>query len=112
MEHWQKPNRTLLTTNDNILPDFQKYLVANNFSPEKNAPFYALWVNKFLSFCNNIDPVNRKADIAMPQFLSHLQKKQQTTDWQLSQAETAIKIYIYHYLKDDISSILPEPSHN
>jgi integron integrase len=97
---------------DNFLPDFQKYLVANNFSPEKNAPFYALWVSKFLSFCNNIDAVNRKTDIAMPQFLSHLQKKQQTTDWQLSQAETAIKIYIYHYLKGDISSILPEPLHN
>ncbi len=98
--------------NDNILPDFQKYLVANNFSPEKNAPFYALWASKFLSFCNGIDPVNRKTDIAVPQFLSNLQKKQQTTDWQLSQAETAVKLYIYHYMKGDVSSILPEPSSN
>ena len=97
---------------DNILPDFQKYLVANNFSPEKNAPFYALWVSKFLSFCNSVDPVNRKADIAIPQFLSQLQRKQQITDWQFSQAETAIKVYIYHYLKGDGSSIIPEPSHN
>ncbi len=68
---------------DNILPDFQKYLVTNNFSPEKNAPFYALWVSKFLSFCNGIDAVNRKADIAMPQFLSQLRRNQQVTDWQL-----------------------------
>ncbi len=97
--------------NDNILPDFQKYLVANNFSPEKNAPFYALWVSKFLSFCNSLDEVSRKADIAMPQFISHLQKLNQTTDWQLSQAETAIKLYIYHYLKGNASSVFPEPLH-
>ena len=71
--------------NNNILPDFQRYLVANNFSSEKNVSFYALWVSKFLSFCYNIDAVNRKTDIAMPQFLSHLQRKQQTTDWQLFQ---------------------------
>ncbi|MCP4270146.1 MAG: hypothetical protein GY777_31995, partial [Candidatus Brocadiaceae bacterium] len=98
--------------NDIILPDFQKYLVANNFSPQKNAPFYALWVSKFLSFCNSVDPVNRKTDIAVPQFLSNLQSKQQTTDWQLSQAETAIKLYIYHFQKGNVSTILPEPSNN
>ncbi|MCP5008280.1 MAG: hypothetical protein GY941_30755, partial [Planctomycetes bacterium] len=102
----------IMAMNDNVLPDFQRYLVANKLSPEKNVPFYALWVSKFLSFCNSIDPVNRKADIAMPQFISYLQRKRQATDWQLSQAETAIRVYIYHYLKGDISSILPGPSNN
>jgi integron integrase len=42
--------------------------------------------------------------------LSHLQKNQQTPDWQLSQADKAIKMYIFHYLKGDISSVFPEYS--
>lgn len=37
---------------DNILPEYQEYLISNKLVPEKNARFYALWVSKFLSFSN------------------------------------------------------------
>jgi len=35
-----------------ILPDFKKFLLDRHLEPEKNAPFYAYWANKFLSFSN------------------------------------------------------------
>jgi hypothetical protein len=32
-----------------ILSEFQKFLLDKKFIPEKNTPFYAYWVNKFLN---------------------------------------------------------------
>lgn len=31
------------------LPEFQKYLLERSLAPEKNAPFLAYWVSRFLS---------------------------------------------------------------
>lgn len=98
--------------NDKILPDFQKFLVTNHFSPQKNTPFYALWVSKFLSFCNKLHENNHNVDIAVSQYISKLKRNHQITDWQVSQAKTALKVYIYHYLKGNISSIFPKSHHN
>ncbi len=33
-----------------ILPEFQNLLISRQLVPEKNVPFYANWVGKFLSF--------------------------------------------------------------
>jgi len=35
-----------------ILPDFQEFLLSHQLVTEKNIPFYALWVSKFISFMN------------------------------------------------------------
>ena len=37
---------------NNILPDFPKFLLSRGFAPEKNVSFYAHWVSKFLAFSN------------------------------------------------------------
>jgi hypothetical protein len=34
---------------NNILPDFQKFLLSRGFAPPKNVPFYANWVRKFIA---------------------------------------------------------------
>jgi hypothetical protein len=34
----------------NILPDFQAFLISRKLADEKHAPFFALWVYKFLAF--------------------------------------------------------------
>ena len=39
------------------LPDFQKFLLERSLAPEKNIPFLAYWVSRFLTF-------GRKKDIA------------------------------------------------
>jgi hypothetical protein len=38
------------TANKVVLPEFQNYLLTKNLVPEKNAPFYAYWVGKFLNY--------------------------------------------------------------
>jgi len=35
-----------------FLPEFQNFLISRQLVPEKNVPFYANWVGKFLSFLN------------------------------------------------------------
>jgi hypothetical protein len=35
-----------------ILPDFQEFLRNRRIVPERNIPYYALWVRKFLGFAN------------------------------------------------------------
>ncbi len=32
------------------LPEFQQFLLARKLVPEKNAPFYAYWVSRFLDY--------------------------------------------------------------
>ena len=33
-----------------ILPGFQKFLLERHLSPEKNIPFLAYWVSRFITF--------------------------------------------------------------
>lgn len=41
------------STNKEPLPEFQKFLLDKNLAPEKNIPFLAYWVSRFLSFARN-----------------------------------------------------------
>ena len=53
-----------------ILLKFQEFLIKEKRIPEKNAPYYALWVNKFFSFAGAV--VEEKIDNALKQFLTEL----------------------------------------
>lgn len=86
-----------------ILLRFQEFLVKEKHIPEKNAPYYALWVNKFFSFSTSID--DEKFDNIFRQFLEHL-SIQKAEDWQLEQAEEAVKFYFQEFIKGDGVSIL------
>ncbi len=35
-----------------VLPDFQDFLLSQKLAPEKNVPYLANWVSKFLAFSN------------------------------------------------------------
>jgi non-ribosomal peptide synthetase component F len=39
-------------TLNRILPEFQEFLLSHRLVPEKNAPYYARWVSRFLAFSN------------------------------------------------------------
>jgi len=45
-----------------ILPEFQDFLLSRSLVPERNAPFYAHWVSKFLAFSmeNEVGVTQRK----------------------------------------------------
>lgn len=71
-----------------ILPDFQEFLLSHQLVTEKNIPFYALWVSKFVSFMNGNRDIPK--DSVLLAFLEQLPKQKKIEDWQLQQAEEAV----------------------
>ena len=78
-----------------ILPEFQDFLLSRRLVPEKNIPFYAHWVSKFLAFSN----INRELDqdALVAEFLYSLKSKKNISDWQARQAEEALRLYLHHF---------------
>ena len=83
---------------NNILPDFQKFLLSRGFAPPKNVPFYANWVSKFIAFSNRHEELNH--DLLFEKFLDKLKSQQNTADWQIRQAHDAVQLYITHFMAD------------
>ena len=81
-----------------ILPDFQKFLIAHKFATKSNASYYAFWVSRFLNFSNNKEILPQ--DDKIKEFLSML-RREDAKDWQLLQAEKAVKLYLekFSYIK-------------
>ncbi len=76
--------------------EFKEYLLQKGGVKAKKLPFYLQWVNKYHFFCQQ----NGNND-SIWNFQKSLLEKY--TDWQIEQAEDAVKHYIYfknHYKKD------------
>jgi hypothetical protein len=56
-----------------VLPDFQDFLLSQKLAPEKNVPYLANWVSKFLAFSNR----KGQADIGqtVAEFLNSLEAR-------------------------------------
>ena len=83
---------------NNLLPDFQKFLLSRGFAPPKNVPFYANWVSKFISFSSRHEELNH--GLLFEKFLDKLKSQQNTADWQIRQAHDAVQLYITHFMAD------------
>ena len=91
---------------NNILPEFQEFIVQRKLAPENQAPFYAYWVSKFLRFSNRRQ--DKPLDLRVQMFLDVLKKDEKLQDWQFEQADNAIKLYIHHFLSNNTSALSPE----
>jgi len=78
-----------------VLPDFQDFLLSQKLAPEKNVPYLANWVSKFLAFNNS----KGQADIGqtVAEFLNSLEAKENIEDWQVRQAGEALRLYLNHF---------------
>lgn len=81
---------------ENILPEFQRFLLDKNIAPQKNAGFYAYWASKFIEFSN--DHQELPVVLRKTKFVSTLKENQRLEEWQVQQAESAVNLYIDHYL--------------
>jgi hypothetical protein len=63
--------------------------------PEKNIPFYAYWASRFLAFRHK--ETGSDVSIAVAEFLQSLKGDQITADWQIKQAEDAVRLYLAHF---------------
>jgi site-specific recombinase XerD len=84
-----------------VLPEFQDFLLSRSLVPEKNVSFYAHWVSKFLAFSNKNDEL--QPDLRVEKFLNELKSQKNIADWQIKQAEDALRLYIHHFLKAETS---------
>ncbi|MFZ3056153.1 MAG: phage integrase N-terminal SAM-like domain-containing protein, partial [Smithella sp.] len=91
---------------NDVLPEFQTFLLEKKLTPEKNVFFYALWVSKYFTYA-------RKKQISSDQYqenavIEFLKTDPNMSDWQIRQAGDAIRLYYFHYrgLKpDNLSTI-------
>ena len=84
--------------NNNLLPDFQKYIAERRLAAESQIPFYAYWVSKFLRFSNSKQ--DKSLDLRIQMFLDSLKNDKKLQDWQFTQADNAVKLYIHHFLSE------------
>jgi integron integrase len=92
---------------NDVLPEFQKYLLEKKLVPEKNVPFYAYWASRFLNYAKKHDLSGIEYDeIAVLKYLELLKSDQHILDWQHRQANDSIRLYYFHYLqKTDVRTV-------
>ena len=79
-----------------ILPEFQKFIAERKLAPENQISFYAYWVSRFLQFSNTRQ--DKPLDLRIQMFLDALKEDKKLEDWQFTQADNAVKLYIHHFL--------------
>ena len=93
--------------NNNYLPEFQEYLARRKMAPENQIPFYARWTGRFLRFSNAHQ--DKPVDLRIEMFLDALKKDKKLQEWQVVQADNAVRLYIHHFLSEagNISQLFP-----
>jgi hypothetical protein len=81
-----------------MLRAFEVFLTKKGAVKTQNAPYYLKWVSDCYSFLN--EPLsNRVSSEQKKQFLSDIAKRYE--DWQVKQADTAMRLYDY-FLSNDL----------
>lgn len=88
-----------MSTNSELLPRFQEFLIGQEGISRKYAPFFAYWVNSFTYYVNKRESVDLKEDINS--FLEELKQDKEIENWQIEQAKTALEVYVDKYLLDE-----------
>ena len=83
-----------LRENEMGLEEFGEFLLRRRIVPEKNAKFYVAWVRKFLGQAADpkLSPEERIED-----FVEGLRREGGREDWQVEQAERAVKMYFHSF---------------
>ncbi len=71
---------------------FSKYLESKRIVSKKRVPFYVAWFSQFFKFIDKKSNEEITPE-EVERFLKHLTKKRE--EWQVTQAEKAIRIYLY-----------------
>ena len=85
----------MLQENDINLSEFGGFLIRQKLADEKHASFMVWWVRKFFSEAS-MDPALTKDD-RIRLFLESLGKAGRYEDWQIEQAEQALRLYFVNF---------------
>jgi len=89
---------TLLYNNELQLGRFAEYLLKQRLVPEKNAPYYVSWVRKFLA--RGVTVPVLPLDERVAGFLKDLEAAASYQDWQITQAERALRLFFVNFKGD------------
>jgi integron integrase len=96
--------------NELELSKFGEFLLMKRLVPERNARYFVFWVRKFLNQVPDSGEFNLQDRLQI--FLDSL-RKANSEDWQVSQAERAIRLYFHNFQSNtDWKAPLPSPSSN
>ncbi len=99
-----------------MLSEFQSFLLVRKLAPGKNIPYLAHWVSRFLTFSRKRDTsADDYQEPVVTEFLETLRTDARVVDWQVRQAERALRHYGY-YLSSEVgkvtADIQPGPASN
>jgi len=83
-----------LRENELELSKYAEFLLRKRIVPERNATFYVKWIREFLE--QPADPA-QSLDERIEAFLEGLRTRSRCADWQVEQAEKAVRIYFYTF---------------
>ncbi len=101
---------------EKVLSEFQSFLLVRKLAPGKNIPYLAHWVSRFLTFSRKRDTsADDYQEPVVTEFLETLRTDARVVDWQVRQAERALRHYGY-YLSSEVgkvtADIQPGPASN
>jgi integron integrase len=78
-----------------ILPEFQTYLRDRKLAGERHIPYYALWASRFIRFAQTRPDKTGEAQVL--EFSQYAQTRWSLADWQTTQMQEALKLYLNHF---------------
>ncbi len=87
------------------LMEYEKYLVSNRLVQKDKAKYYVNWADKFLHGINYRDEAINQNSIVS--FINSMERENRYADWQIRQAENAVRMYIINFQKIDIRPKAP-----
>ena len=86
------------------LQKYGEFLLKANLVPERMAPFFVRWVRWFLKYGGSEASLAERMD----RFCANLEQSGRWKDWQIAQAERAVRVYFVNYLKQTDWNKRPE----
>jgi hypothetical protein len=82
-----------------ILPEFQSiFLKKKKLAQEKNVFFYALWASKYFTYARKKQISSEKyQENAVLEFIESMKSYSHMSEWQIRQAQDALRLYYFHY---------------
>ncbi|MFA4945472.1 MAG: tyrosine-type recombinase/integrase [Lentisphaeria bacterium] len=91
-----------------VLEEFRRFLAGRRLVPERHLTYYVLWIRRFLEFAAPRQAEGFEA--CRLTFLETLATASGTPDWQVAQADTAIRIYYHQFRKGSVGGDPKVPS--
>jgi integrase len=90
------------------LMEFEKFLIDNRIVLKDKAKYYVNWADKFLHGINyRAEAIDQRT---ISSFLNSMSKDNRYEDWQIRQAENAVRMYVTNFLKMSLRPQVQEKS--